>query len=140
MEHTARDRWSFRRHDPADPQHLGYESRHRAVGRSLSGRNRHPGWQIPDPGADYGAAIILALSKARVDKLGIVREINKHPIAPGVTYHSLVGDRGKCDTPKSSDGVVAYWSSHLWLDPRQAFNPAEAGVREKIYQDDFQAN
>ena len=42
-----------------------------------------------------------------------VREINKIPIAPGVTYHTLVGDRGKCDTPKSSDGVVAYWSSHL---------------------------
>ncbi|MCX6874468.1 MAG: alpha/beta fold hydrolase [Verrucomicrobia bacterium] len=42
-----------------------------------------------------------------------VREINKLPIAPGVTYHSIMGDRGKGDTPKSSDGVVAYWSSHL---------------------------
>jgi len=35
------------------------------------------------------------------------------PIAPGVTYHSIMGDRGKGNTPESSDGVVPYWSSHL---------------------------
>jgi hypothetical protein len=28
-------------------------------------------------------------------------------------YHTIAGDRGRGDTPKSSDGVVAYWSSHL---------------------------
>jgi hypothetical protein len=28
-------------------------------------------------------------------------------------YHSIVGDRGRGDTPNSSDGVVAYRSSHL---------------------------
>lgn len=28
-------------------------------------------------------------------------------------YHSILGDRGKGDSPKSSDGVVDYWSSHL---------------------------
>jgi pimeloyl-ACP methyl ester carboxylesterase len=27
--------------------------------------------------------------------------------------HSIVGDRGRGDTPNSSDGVVPYWSSHL---------------------------
>lgn len=42
-----------------------------------------------------------------------VRSMNKLPIAPGVTYHSIMGDRGKGNTPDSSDGVVAYWSSHL---------------------------
>ncbi len=30
-----------------------------------------------------------------------------------VPYHSIIGDRGKGDTPKSSDGIVQYWSSHL---------------------------
>ena len=30
-----------------------------------------------------------------------------------VPYHSVIGDRGKGDTPNSSDGVVPYWSSHL---------------------------
>ncbi|HEY8960661.1 MAG TPA: alpha/beta fold hydrolase [Luteolibacter sp.] len=28
-------------------------------------------------------------------------------------YHSIIGDRGKGDSPLSSDGVVPYWSSHL---------------------------
>jgi pimeloyl-ACP methyl ester carboxylesterase len=30
-----------------------------------------------------------------------------------VPHHSIIGDRGKGDTPDSSDGVVEYWSSHL---------------------------
>lgn len=30
-----------------------------------------------------------------------------------VPYYSINGDRGRGDTPNSSDGVVAYWSSHL---------------------------
>jgi pimeloyl-ACP methyl ester carboxylesterase len=30
-----------------------------------------------------------------------------------VPYHSIIGDRGKGDTPNSTDGVVAYWSSHV---------------------------
>ena len=35
------------------------------------------------------------------------------PVDPRVSYHLLIGDRGKGDTPDSSDGVVPYWSSHL---------------------------
>ncbi|MEM1443315.1 MAG: alpha/beta hydrolase [Verrucomicrobiota bacterium] len=35
------------------------------------------------------------------------------PFKPGVKYHSIIGDRGKGDTPDSSDGIVDYWSSHL---------------------------
>ena len=30
-----------------------------------------------------------------------------------VPTHSIIGDRGRGDTPKSSDGVVPYWSSHI---------------------------
>jgi triacylglycerol esterase/lipase EstA (alpha/beta hydrolase family) len=37
--------------------------------------------------------------------------INSVPIR--VPYHSIIGDRGKGDCPNCSDGVVAYWSSHL---------------------------
>jgi pimeloyl-ACP methyl ester carboxylesterase len=37
--------------------------------------------------------------------------INDAPIS--VPYHSIIGDRGRGDSPNSSDGVVAYWSSHL---------------------------
>jgi pimeloyl-ACP methyl ester carboxylesterase len=42
-----------------------------------------------------------------------VLEVNKLPITPGIPYYSIIGDRGRGDTPQSSDGVVAYWSSHL---------------------------
>jgi pimeloyl-ACP methyl ester carboxylesterase len=42
-----------------------------------------------------------------------VQAVNKLPIAPGIHYHSIMGDRGRGDTPNSSDGVVPYWSSHL---------------------------
>lgn len=37
--------------------------------------------------------------------------INSAPIR--VPYHSIIGDRGKGDSPNSTDGVVPYWSSHL---------------------------
>jgi pimeloyl-ACP methyl ester carboxylesterase len=35
------------------------------------------------------------------------------PMEKGIPYHSIIGDRGRGDTPNSSDGVVPYWSSHL---------------------------
>ena len=37
--------------------------------------------------------------------------LDKAPMT--VTYHSIIGDRGKGDSPNSTDGVVPYWSSHL---------------------------
>jgi pimeloyl-ACP methyl ester carboxylesterase len=37
--------------------------------------------------------------------------INNAPIS--VPYHSIIGDRAKGNSPNSTDGVVAYWSSHL---------------------------
>ena len=42
-----------------------------------------------------------------------VEAVNKIPITSGIPYHSIIGDRGRGDTPNSSDGVVPYWSSHL---------------------------
>src|SRR5438552_1539106 len=42
-----------------------------------------------------------------------VEAVNKIPITPGIPYHSIMGDRGRADTPNSSDGIVPYWSSHL---------------------------
>ena len=42
----------------------------------------------------------------------IVKAMSKSPYKKGVVYHSIIGDRGKGDTPNSSDGVVDYWSSH----------------------------
>src|SRR5207249_3783914 len=39
--------------------------------------------------------------------------INKVPVTPGIPYYTILGDRGRGDSPNSSDGVVPYWSSHL---------------------------
>jgi len=43
----------------------------------------------------------------------LILALDQMEIDPRVTYHSIIGDRGKGDTPESSDGIVAYWSSHL---------------------------
>lgn len=39
--------------------------------------------------------------------------LNKLPLPKRIAFHSIIGDRGKGDTPNSSDGVVPYWSSHV---------------------------
>jgi pimeloyl-ACP methyl ester carboxylesterase len=66
----------------------------------------------PDP-----AALNLKRFPNSVDTLApnnrFVVAINKIPITPGIPYNTIVGDRGRGDTPKSSDGVVSYWSSHM---------------------------
>jgi pimeloyl-ACP methyl ester carboxylesterase len=63
------------------------------------------------------AALQLKRFPNSVDTLApnnrFVVAINKIPITPGIPYHTIVGDRGRGDSPNSSDSVVAYWSSHL---------------------------
>jgi pimeloyl-ACP methyl ester carboxylesterase len=46
-------------------------------------------------------------------KSRFVNAINIIPITPGIPYDTIIGDRGRGDSPKSSDGVVPYWSSHM---------------------------
>lgn len=43
----------------------------------------------------------------------LLKAVLNLPLAKRVPYHSIIGDRGRGDTPDSSDGVVPYWSSHL---------------------------
>lgn len=68
------------------------------------------------------ASLQLSRAPNSIDTLSpknpFVREVNKLPIAPGITYHSIMGDRGKGGNkdhtpPVSTDGFVPYWSSHL---------------------------
>lgn len=47
-----------------------------------------------------------------------VKTLATLPVAKGIPYHSILGDRGKGGNrdqtkPVSSDGIVPYWSSHL---------------------------
>lgn len=41
-----------------------------------------------------------------------VKAVNTVPMDSRVPYHTIAGDRGRGDSPDSSDGVVPYWSSH----------------------------
>jgi pimeloyl-ACP methyl ester carboxylesterase len=48
----------------------------------------------------------------------LVRAINRLPLAPGIPYYVISGDRGRggnrdAQLPVMSDGVVPYWSSHM---------------------------
>lgn len=47
-----------------------------------------------------------------------ITTINKLPVAKGIPYHSIMGDRGKGGNrdhskPVSTDGIVPYWSAHI---------------------------
>jgi pimeloyl-ACP methyl ester carboxylesterase len=46
-------------------------------------------------------------------KSRFLNAMNTIPMTPGVHYHTIIGDRGRGDSPNSSDGVVPYWSSHM---------------------------
>ncbi|QQL45263.1 esterase/lipase family protein [Sulfuriroseicoccus oceanibius] len=64
-----------------------------------------------------GNAIRMETMPNSIDTLSprnrFVRTINELPLREDIPFHSIIGDRGKGDTPDSSDGVVEYWSSHL---------------------------
>ncbi len=57
-----------------------------------------------------------------------LKVIDKAPFrAP---HHSIIGDRGRGDTPNSSDGVVPYWSSHLSTAKSEKIVPGPHGSCE----------
>ena len=60
----------------------------------------------------------------------LVKVIDSLPLAKGVPYSSIIGDRGRGDTPKSSDGVVPYWSSHLGGAKSEKIVPSDHGANE----------
>ena len=68
-----------------------------------------------------------------------VKVMNTLPMQKGVPYHSIMGDRGRGDTPDSSDGVVPYWSSHLdgaasekIVPSNHAANQSPQGIAEVV--------
>ncbi len=48
----------------------------------------------------------------------------------GVPAHSIIGDRGRNDTPHSSDGVVKYDSSHLTWTVSEKIVPSSHNVQD----------
>jgi pimeloyl-ACP methyl ester carboxylesterase len=59
-----------------------------------------------------------------------VKVMNTLPLAKGVPYHSIIGDRGRGDTPNSSDGVVSYWSSHVDGAKSEKIVPSDHGANQ----------
>lgn len=57
-----------------------------------------------------------------------LKMLDSRPIA--APHHSIIGDRGKSDTPNSSDGVVKYWSSHLKSAQSEKIVPGPHGSCE----------
>lgn len=60
----------------------------------------------------------------------LLAAIMKLPMRRSVPYHSIIGDRGKGDTPESSDGIVPYWSSHLEGAASEKIVPSGHGTNE----------
>ena len=50
--------------------------------------------------------------------------------SPDVPVHSIIGDRGRNDTPHSSDGVVKYRSSHLDWSTSEKIVPSGHSVQD----------
>lgn len=59
-----------------------------------------------------------------------VKAINTVPLAPGIPYHTIIGDRGRGDSPHSSDGVVPYWSSHMDGAQSELIVPSDHGAHQ----------
>ena len=59
-----------------------------------------------------------------------VKAMNNMPLAKGIPCHSIIGDRGRGDTPRSSDGVVPYWSSHLEGAASEKIVPSGHGANQ----------
>jgi hypothetical protein len=54
--------------------------------------------------------------------------LNKLALPGRITFHSVIGDRGKSDAPDSSDGIVPYWSSHVAPVASELIVPSNHGV------------
>jgi hypothetical protein len=63
-------------------------------------------------------------------KSPLLGAILKLPVSRSVPYHSIIGDRGKGNSPESTDGVVPYWSSHLEGADSEKIVPSGHGANE----------
>ncbi len=64
-----------------------------------------------------GGAVRISHIPTSLDSLSpsdqFVEALAKIPVRKEIPFHSIIGDRGKGNTPNSSDGAVPYWSSHM---------------------------
>lgn len=60
----------------------------------------------------------------------LLSAILRLPMSERVRFHSIIGDRGRGDSPNSSDGVVPFWSSSLPGAKSETIVPSNHGVNE----------
>jgi len=58
----------------------------------------------------------------------LILSIQQLPLARDIPYHSIIGDRGRGNSPDSSDGVVPYSSSHLESAQSEKIVPSGHGA------------
>lgn len=58
-----------------------------------------------------------------------IRNLSSVPLR-GIPTHSVIGDRGRHNTPCSSDGIVPYWSSHLGWSRSEKIVPHDHSVQD----------
>ncbi len=84
--------------------------------------------------ADAGVRHLIALPVNSIRFLQpnspLIKSIQNLPLARDIPYHSIIGDRGRGDSPHSSDGVVPYWSSHLASAASEKIVPTGHGANE----------
>ena len=85
---------------------------------------------------DFGRSILggekressLSLLKSHSGTLTL---LTNSPIYKHIKYHSIIGDRGRGDTPHSSDGIVDYESSHLDGAESEKIVPSDHSAEDK---------
>jgi len=60
----------------------------------------------------------------------LLLSILKLPMREDVPFHTIIGDRGRNNSPNSTDGVVPYWSSHLDGAVSEKVVPSGHGANE----------
>ena len=63
-------------------------------------------------------------------KSRFLNAMNTIPMTSGIPYHTIIGDRGRGDSPNSSDGVVPYWSSHMDGAKTEDIVPSDHGAHQ----------
>jgi pimeloyl-ACP methyl ester carboxylesterase len=63
-------------------------------------------------------------------KSRFLNAMNTIPMTEGVPYNTIIGDRGRGDSPNSSDGVVPYWSSHMNGAESECIVPSGHGAHQ----------
>jgi hypothetical protein len=56
--------------------------------------------------------------------------MNTLSLPKDIPYHSIIRDRGRGDTPNSSDEVVAHWSSYLDGAKSEKIVPSSHGANQ----------